>query len=339
MPDALSISIGENSFSGFTGYRIEHNIYDAAGSFSVEISPSVFRRVSMGQRLTIRVNGKVALVGTVERIEDQGDKSSRTIRISGRDLMGMVVDEYITSFHTLRNKKLSEVALKYLQGIDGLKSVNVTFLDGSDALDVPQEYVQPRPGQRVFDLLSGIAASRGMHFYMLPEGSLVFGKPKGYGKHTFRISRTPNDSNVLGHGFVDDITQRYSDVTVVGQCQSTGSRSVIDLNKKVTATDSLFPPFFNKHMVVETQTAAETLTEQARYIIEQMRFAGWALKYTVPGHAQMGDLWRPDTLVSVDDRELDIRGEYLIYSRSFNLSKAAKSTDVIIGKKAGDIEV
>ncbi|MFA5751123.1 MAG: hypothetical protein WC898_02425 [Candidatus Paceibacterota bacterium] len=337
MSDVVAITIGDKQYSHFTSYSVSSGIYTAAGTFSITFPEKAAPEITTGKKCVITVDGATVLTGIVERREKRGSKQTAEMIVGGRDLMGLVVDYHIETFKTLRNKKLVDVAEYFLRQIDFIKSVNITYLDGADSLDIAQEYVQPVPGMKVFDLLSGIAAARGMHFYLRSNGSLVFGKPRGFGSETFFVWNTgENNCNYTEKGFVEDISQQYSRVTVTGQKQSDAFTGLKTINGKATVDDDEFPQF-TKPLVVETQTAGETLSHQARMIIEQQRFDGWSLRYVLPGHSQKGNIWQPDTICAVDDYTIPYRGECLLYSRSFNMNKnsdgeAEKSTEIILGK-------
>lgn len=335
MNDRLSIITGGKTITGIVGYSIRHNIYAAAGEYDIEVSPSAIDLFNEGERIDIKIEGITALTGIIERIEESGSKRSLSYRVSGRDLMGLVVDEYIQSFKTLSNKKLYDVADCFLSRINHVNKLNRTYMDGAESLDISQEWVQPQPGQTVFDLLSNIAASRGIHFYMKPGGEIIFGKPKGYGSHIYSLWRTNDEnSNIIEWSRIRDISQRYRTIIILGQQQSKFDTAATSINQKITATDDTFPQSLSKTMVLETQTAAQTLAQQARMIIEQMRLNGKSIRYITPGHSQRGHIWQPDTICAVDDYRLKMRGEYLIYGRTFVMNKQQKTTELILGDMA-----
>lgn len=335
MDDRTTILVANEPIFGIVRYSIRQNIYQAAGTFEIELDPQSADSVHEGDRVDIKVAGTTAMIGIVERIEEQGNKSSATLRISGRDLMGLVVDEYLQSFKTLSNKTLMSVAEYYLGQIDRIKYLPRSYINGADRFDIPLEWVQPQPGQTVFDLLSGIAAARGIHFYMRPEGRIVFGKPFGYGSHQYSIWRTVDgNSNVLDWSRIRDISQRYSRVIVLGQQQSTFDTPVAAINQKATVVDDTFPPGLSKTMVIETDTAAQSLSRQGQMIVEQQRLDGYSIRYVVPGHAQRGYAWAPDTICSVDDYRLQERGRYLVYERAFVFDKQTKKTELVLGRMA-----
>jgi prophage tail gpP-like protein len=275
MTDDVVLTIDGKAYRRLVSLSVDSSIYQASGTFDAELSATNAKAVVVGSRVQVTINGSQVFDGILERKGVRGSKESNVVSLSGRDLMGLVVDCCVERFHTLRNKTLLDVANEYLKQIDFVKRLPIVFYDGSDKIDVAQEYVQPSPGATVFDMLSGIAAARGIHFYMRPQGEMVFGKPKGYGFPPMTICNSgESNGSVLSWDHVIDISQRYSRVAVYGYAQSTSLIDASVIHKKTTVTDDQFVGF-TKPYVVETQTAGVSLANQARMIIEQQRFNGW----------------------------------------------------------------
>lgn len=326
MTDDVVLTIDGKAYRKFTSLDVDANIYQAAGQFDAEFSRRNAQGITTGSRAVITVNSIQVFDGIVESVQKGISKESDTVTISGRDIMGLVVDWCVERFQTLRNKTLAQVAGEYLRLIPFVKNIPIVFVDGADKLDVAQEYVQPSPGQTVFDLLNGIASARGINFYMRPAGTFVFGKPKGFGS----VPSTIGPHNSLSLDFSDDISQRFSRVTVYGQAQSSSLLGASQLGKKATVNDTDLA--VEKPLVIETGMAGVSVSKQARMILEQQRFNGWQLRYTVRGFSQMGRPWQPDTLCSVRDYRLPYIGQCLVYGRRFSLRKSQFTTSLTLGK-------
>lgn len=330
MNDSMELIIGNRVISRILAYAVDANIYNAAGAFQFSVNPDYHGIIKKGDRAVIKINGKTILTGLVDNPRMRGSKSKNELIVYGRDLMGLVVDWHIETFRSLKNKTLAQVAELYLRAIPFVRESDIVFLDGAANLDIAGEYIQPQPGQTVFELLSGIAAARGLHFYMLPDGTMVFGKPKGYGATTFEVWRADGGSNVIDWDYNDDLSQQFSRITVTGQSRDEFGGGMKTVNKKATVTDPDFP--FEKPLVVMTDREAKTPQEQARMVLEQQRIAGFNLSYTVGGHTQRGNIWTVGALCSVEDSRLQMRDKFVIYGRSFQLSKRTKSTRILLGK-------
>lgn len=312
--------------------RVDSDIYAAAGTVELTFSEAVARNIHAGQTVMVLADNVTVFTGIIETLRGLSNKQGASVTASGRDLMGLVVDHHIESFKTLKNKTLQAVAEHYLKDIPFVNRLNITYLGTAASLDVPQEFIQPQPGQTVFDLLSGIAAARGIHFYMLPDGNIVFGKPAGFGIKPFSVWCTAHGfCNAEEYSFVDDLTERFSRVTICGQTASTPALGIGALNKKAIIADNEFT-FYIKPLVVETNLDGVSLTQQARMIVEQRRNAGWQLGYTVAGFSQNGNVWRTDASCTVNDVRIPFSGECLIYGRSFVYDKSQAITEIRLSK-------
>ncbi|MFA5424649.1 MAG: hypothetical protein WC374_12415 [Phycisphaerae bacterium] len=320
MTDEILIIVNDTTFDKISELHVAADIYTAAASFDAVVGGG--KNIQEGSRIKIAVNGKKSFDGIVDRVAKTGSKSADTVSISGRDLMGLIIDSHITSFTTISGKTLRQVAEYYLRQIDFVRHLNITYNAGAEALDVPQEFIQPRPGMTVFDLLSGIAAARGIHFYLRADGNIMFGRPQGYGGPVFYAWCRDGRNNTLDYNFTSDISQRYSSIVVYAQDESTDSTDAASLNKKATINDSTFPGNFAKTLVIEAQVAGVSPAAQGRMLMEQQRFNGWKLDYIMNGFTQRGSPFRPDALMAVDDERVPFTGECLVYGRQFNLKKA-----------------
>jgi prophage tail gpP-like protein len=325
MPE-LSLSIKHDgkvqTIRGFKSFSVDSDLYTAADEWEVALEPGV--TVPRGAESILRIGGQTVLHGIVDRRAYAGSKNSLSYTISGRDLMGLVVDTRIEQGRTLKNKRLADVAELYLRDIPFVSRKTIEFGPGVTSLDVPQEYVQVEPGMSVFDLLMGIAVGRGIHFYMRADGTVVFGTPAGSGRSQFTILNREGNSTVKEFSFVDDMSQEYSTVTVLGQRQSGADVAPANRNARGEVQNDAVP--FAKPFVLATQTDAQSPAEHARMLLEQQRAQSYQLSYTVSGVMQGSAVWTTDSLVDVRDDRLKIRGQRLIYGRRLQMSKTGGTT-------------
>ncbi len=175
----------------------------------------------------------------------------------------------------------------------------------------------------IFEVLKNYAFSRGILFYCMPDGTLVFGRPlaKGEPEYTLQILKSGAANNVIESEKISDISKRYSKVIVIGQQQ--GSPAIftaadINIPKGMDmATD--FP--FYKLLVTQDNNDNLSPKERARMIIEKQRREGEQLIYTVGRHSQNNQNWTINKFCHIKDEVQKIDGDYLIYGRTFELNK------------------
>lgn len=331
MPDKVELLVDGRRLDRFLSYTVESALYDAADAFSLELSnPNV--SVKKGQKFQLLVNDAPAMTGIIERIA-RGIKKvgGQTLKVGGRDLMGLVVDHYVEEFIDLEGFTLKGLAEKLLAPIPFINRKAVTYGKGHAPADTEGKVTKIDPGDATFDVLSRYAAARGLLFFLEPDGTFVFGKPKERGatEFTIVIRRDGVGNNVEEGEVIEDISKRFSKVLVVGQQQGDEDVDVDDINVSGIAKDSTFP--FYKPFVQVMNNDATSPAHLARLTLNQQRAEGLVATYTVSGHSQGGKNWTANSLVRVEDEVGELSGVFLIYNRTFEGPKPKPITRLTIG--------
>lgn len=343
-PDNVTLQIAGHRIERFTSYTVEADLYTADDAFSLALAaPEI--EIKRGQRCELYVNGALELTGIIDKRARKYDKSvSLTMRIEGRDLMGLLVDSYCEEFVSVQGKKLSELAAMLLKTVPFINRKQIQYqenivgkLKGKKKavdtpligyLDTPQKISQIEPGMTVFEVLRTYSASRGLMFYALSDGTLVFGRPKAKGEPMFTITCTKNGvgNNVLEGEEIDDISKRYSKITVLGQQQGQEDfgMDATKITTKGVVEDKEFP--FYKPFVTRDNNDSQSPALHARFLSEQQRHQGYQLHYKVQGHSQNNKNWQINELCQVRDEVLGIDGVFLIYGRTFERSRTDGTT-------------
>ena len=341
MPDNVTLQIGGQRIENVSAYSIEADIYTADDAFSLELAnPEI--TVTAGQRCELYVNDQLELTGIVDKVISSYDKGGRKLKVEGRDLCGLLVDSCCEDFidiQTITVKALAERLLKnvpfikrsaiqYQENIKGnLKKKKVNAPNLFATMDAAQNYARIEPGQTIFEVLKIYSMSRGMMFFAMPDGTFVFGKPKDGGEPLYYLvmkRSDPNGNNVLEARRVEDISRRYSKVTVVGQQQgfnpfSNSAIAAPAINTKAVVTDPTFP--FYKPMVATDMNDARSPKLHGQMLMEKMRYEGFHLHYKVARHSQNGRNWKINEMCRVTDDVFGIDDSFLIYGRTFERSK------------------
>jgi len=319
MSDKIALQIAEQRIERFLSYQIEADMYNAADAFSLELAnPEI--QIKAGQRCDLYVNDRLELTGIIDAVDKGEDKTSKTLRVSGRDLMGLLVDSSCEEFLTLGGMTVKALAERLLRKTPFIDRKKIIYQKGTGTplLDAPQNLTQIEPGDTIFETLKGYAAARGLMFFALPDGTMVFGLPKSTGEPMFTITRKKTgETNIIKGTSKTDISQQHSSITVIGQVQGP-EYSGETINVKGTVKQPDFP-FYKPLVVVNNDT--QNPTAQARMLRDKEAFEAFQLSYTVPGYAQHSKNWAINELCTVNDETLGISGAYLVYSRSFSLSK------------------
>lgn len=346
--DTVTLQIGSYRIENFESYDIEADLYQAADKFSLELAnPGV--SIKAGMECKLFVNGQLELTGIIDKTVRKGEKHNRTLTIEGRDLMGLLVDSHCEKFITVQGKTVKQLAEMLLASVPFIQRSTVIYQENivgklkgkkktadkplTAFMDTPQKLSQIEPGMSVFEVLAVYGASRGLLFFGLPDGTFVFGRPKAGGEALYNVTRRfdGRGNNVELGEEVDDISRRYSKITVVSQVQGMDEfgldTSKVNVSKSVT--DPEFP--FHKPLVVKVNNDSQTPTLHARMLLEKQRHDGYSLAYTAPLHSQNGRNWAINELCTVNDEELGIRRSMLVFNRRFRKNKQGSWTDIKLG--------
>jgi len=341
MPDKVELRINDMKIEHFLSYQIDSDLYVPADAFRIQLA-NPETDIPQGASCELFVNDTLELTGIIDVIHKKVDKNGVSLSVEGRDLLGVAVDSYCEKFDTVSGKTIKQLAEMLLADIYELDRVTVVYQQnivgkmkksknvGSgflSLLDTPQKISKIEPGMTVFEVLKTYAASRGMMFYSLPDGTFVFGRPLAKGEPAFTLTLRKDGigNNVVESEKIDDISKRYSKVTVVGQQQGQNALGLpTQINTKETVPDDEFP--FYKPYVTKNNNDSMSPKQHARMIMERQRREGLQMNYTVARHSQDGRNWTINALCRVNDEVQGINGVYLIYGRTFELSKDAGPT-------------
>jgi len=330
MSDKISLRIGDKAIEHFLSYSIDTDLYTPADAFRMELSAPE-TQVEAGMRCEVWVNDQRELTGIIDRVTRRVTEHGQTLSVEGRDLMGLLVDSCCESFVSVKNKSLRELAALLLRTVPYINRKAVVYQSAAsgkaktttDLLDEPQTITQIEPGMTVFEVLKAAAVSRGLLFYSLPDGTLVFGRPKAKGEPAFtlQLTRDGKGNNVIESELAQDISRRWSKITVLGQRQGQDSfgADATAIRTGASRTDSEIS--FYKPFVQCSNNDGVSPALMARLLMEKGRKEGWQYGVTVARHSSNGKNWTVNELARVTDEVQGLDGVYLIYGRTFELDK------------------
>lgn len=349
MRDDVTLKIAGRKVENFISYEVDADLYQAADKFFLELA-NPETRITPGDQCELYVNDKLELTGIIDAIRRGWSKAGSTLVIEGRDLVGLLVDSSAEQFITVQGKTVKQLAEQLLRTVPFINRKQIIYQENvvgklkgkkksvdnplTGFMDTPQKLSHIEPGMTVFEVLSTYAASRGLMFFSLPDGTLVFGRPKAKGAplYTLTCTRGGEGNNAESGEATDDISRRYSKITVIGQAQGHDSDDMdtgkINAPKKVVL-DPEFP--FYKPLVVTINNDSQTPALYARMLLEKQRHDGNQLTYTVPGHSQEGTNFRINELAMVHDELLGKHGTFLIYARTFKRTRQGTTTTLKLG--------
>ena len=343
MSDRVELLIGGHKLESFISYKIDSDLYKAADEFSMKLAPAGIS-INPGMECRLLVNGKLELTGVLDSVEETGDKDGNWINLGGRDLGGLLVDSHIEEFPDLQDATLKEMAeqllanvphvnrkeIVYQAGIGGQKAANVT----TTAFDTGQKNAHCDATRTIFDVLRDYASARGAMFFLLADGTLVFGRPKTSGATDYDLVRRKSGrgNTILSGGRTRDISRNWSPIIVLGQQQGSDQLGAADINTRASIEDPDLP--LRKPLVVQNDNDGNSPEKHARLLLDRQRAGSIAFSYVVPGHSQGGNNWTINRLCRIVDEALYPAedGVYLITGRTFELDKEkGRTTEIRLG--------
>ena len=365
-PEKVEVRIAGKSVTGFLGYEADSNVLIPADIFSFRLA-DVRPEFKEFDQFQLFINDQLEMTGVVDHVELAYEKGHAETVVTGRDLMGLVVDSSVMPAHgdlnTLKNITVKELAKKLLKNIPfiNLKAVvhgkelpssqrkpNYHKASGPslfpNGINENPHDIQLTPGESIFKTLSDFAQRNGHLFWCNPDGTFVFdtlkdsSTPAVFSFYLLKPSsadpRATDKNNILRGRFVSDGSKRYSTITVLGHWESLEGNMSLDYNPHSSATDSTVP-FYKPLLLITEASSIPDCKQHVEWEIKKRATEAFKLEYTVAGHSQNGVNYMANSICSVKDEKFGLNGNYLILGRKFIMDKIqGQKTILTIGKIA-----
>ncbi len=213
MSDEVSIKVGGQSISGWTGVMIEQAIDNCADAFAIS-APFDPDRMDLRERFEpfgyqpceVYIDKDLIITGRIEKVESIQSESERMITVQGRNKTGVIVDCYIDEAgYQFYGQRLADVLIK-------LVSRYGIAVDYRNNTDIIQECIA-EPGQKIFEFASELAENYGLFLSSDEEGRLVLSYPPKVGDPVASI--VAGKSPYIGGSASYDGTARFSMYKVI----------------------------------------------------------------------------------------------------------------------------
>jgi len=295
MPNVILLVNGVE-YSGWQSVRVTRSLEQVAGSFNLSVTDvwdawsqsSGMASIKEGDLCQLQLDGETIINGTVDDRSVSYDKETHSIAISGRDATGDLVDCSVVPTQ-IEGQTLLQIAKQVCKpfGISALSKVDVGAVFGNRTFE---------PGQLCFELLSSLAAHRGLLLVSDTLGSLVITKPsknRSAGALVF-------GENILACNGTASMRDRYRDYDVRHETpQSDGSSGEAATQIKSTAHDQGVLRY--RPLTIQADDATD-LQKKVNFERNVRAAKAKPLTYTVAGWlADDFTLWQENTVVSITD--------------------------------------
>lgn len=284
-------------YGGWKSLRVTRSIEQLAGTFELEITerwPGLLQRrpIRPGEPCQLLLDGNVVITGYVDTLMVDFDATRHTLRVSGRDKTGDLVDcsaAYKTGqWHKV---KIDQLARDLLKPYD-IKLVIDAGVDIGSALDS----FSIQEGESVFECLERAARLKALLLTSNPEGDLVITRA-GTRRLDFGLVEGDNIKAARGEF---SWKERFSTYTVKGQGRLGAEGDPMHSAASAKIADELITRPRPLIVLAEAHSKNATLRDRAEWERNVRRGRSARGSITVQGWVDpAGAIWQPNTIVPV----------------------------------------
>lgn len=320
--NTVAVRIGGQEHRNWEGYSIDSDFLVPADGFEFDIGLG-YGQTELpdlsGEACEVVINEKVVMTGIIDSQRDDKSKGRRELRLTGRDLAGLLVDCSVPPLN-VKGMTVLDAAKKLAAPWPQIKNV-VLRAEKNDTLDK----IDIEPGESVWQALTHIANSVGLHPWFEPDGTLVIGGADYSSPPVATLCWSRNDKrrNVLELSIERSTENRYSEVTFLGQSPAKrGDGAKHDL--KWVYHDPSMALYKPKTVVIHDAENLAALQKQAKKQLADWRLEGLTITAVVGDHkTAAGVLWQPGQRVHVIDEEEGIDAIFYLMGRRFSLNRGS----------------
>lgn len=301
-----------------------------AFSFTSSADENNLFPIKVGEAVEISVDGIQVINGFVEKLGIEYSAKSHAITVSGRDILGDLVDSTVGAIKEFTGAvSLLDIARRVLDE-NNLSSVNIKDETGGFETFKPIEVTSAEVGMGAFEFLELYARKSQILLTNDGKGNLVFARASTEALPATLKNKVGGDSNILQASTNFDDSQRHYKYIVQSQLnaqsQDLGVSPKDIASQRGQAIDSQIRTSRLLEFNAEESSDSQTATERAVWEANIRRARSLSYSPTIQGHSVNGQLWKPNILVEVDDDFADIQATLLIKSVRYAQSIDGGST-------------
>ena len=330
----IRLVIGGYDLSGWDEATIDNSIDTPADSFSVTLFNPAYDQlptnVAAGQKAQLYYDNQLVLTGIVDRLSEAITRHGRGLQISGRDMVGQLIDCSVPVFNG-RQINLEELLNQYVKkgDLSALFS-KVVILDNA-AL---KNKVSVEPSESLWDAINKSAAATGQFVWLEPDGTLKIGDPfesPYYVKTPLELMFDGNQNNVLNAQYDEDVSKVFGQIKILSQ--DSKAHHILSESKSNT------PYGFNRLKIislgdVETKAEADAALKK---ITGDNNLEAYNLKVTVQGWMIDQRVWSAGWYLNLKSDVLSrATAKWAVMGRTLHLSRSNGQTTELKLKRQGD---
>lgn len=350
----LTLKVNGQVFSGWKSVRVRHSIEQISGTFDITYTErwpgeTIGWVIPAGEYCEVLIGEHTVISGYVDKPTVGYDGNSHTLRVTGRDRTGDLVDCSAPSkaFSGLTFKQLADELCKpfgitvYDETVDEKKLTVSQKKIGKKGTKPKAKRVGAalpkaacQSSETVFRMLQRLARNEGVLLVSDAEGGLLLTRAGRAGRVGVTLEL---GKNILSAEFEESQVNLFSEITVKGQASTqdadgagkmenwlspkhTVSRGNAGTAKTGNSQITRYRPLI---IVAEAQADARRVKQRAEWEASNREAKSRTYKATVQGwypSDQDRDIWRINSMVRVVDAWARIDEDWLLAAVDFTLS-------------------
>lgn len=353
----LTLKVNGQLFGGWTSVRVRHSIEQIAGTFDISYTerwPGETKGwvIPAGEYCEVRIGEHTVISGFVDKTAVSYDGNSHTLRVTGRDRTGDLVDCSAPSkaFSGLTFKQLADELCKpfsitvYDETVDEKKLTVSQKKIGKKGTKPKAKRVGAalpkaacQNSETVFRTLQRLARNEGVLLVSDAEGGLLLTRAGRAGRVSVSLEL---GKNILAAEFEHSQANLFSEITVKGQASTqdadgaagkmenwlspkhTVSRGASGGAKTGNSQITRYRPLI---IVAEAQADARRVKQRAEWEASNREAKSRTYKATVQGwypSDQDRDIWRINSMLRVVDAWARLDEDWLLAAVDFTLDES-----------------
>jgi prophage tail gpP-like protein len=335
MRESLSLLVAGRVHRDWAAFDIDSDLMIPADAWRVALGLAQGEPppdVRPGAPCELRIGDDTVMTGRIDAYDHDIAKDMHSLTMHGRDGAAVLVDCSAPVF-VAQQTTLDEIIAKIVRPL-GISKVRI------DAqTQYTREKINIEPGDTAWNALQHAAEANGLWPWFAPDGTLVVGGPDYSAAPVATLILRRGDAgggnNIISLRRSEDISDRFSEVTVLGQTHGTAiaaGKHALKATEKDTGV-----AWHRPKIVTDHEADNEALTRaRARKLIADARIRGFTLEAKVQGYRTPGGvLWAPGQRVTIVSEPHGIEGVYFLMGRKFTLSRNGGSVTELRFKEDG----
>lgn len=286
--------------------------------------------VKAGQLAEIYFNDELVLTGIVDNLSESVDRNGYKLNISGRDLMGQLIDCSVPIKNT-RQITLSALIQEHVLS-KSLGTVIHSFRvqDGAWL----KNKVSVEPSESIYDTLAKAAQVTGQWIWIDEHGVINIGDPFKNAEQNLKyliLMRSGQNNNVLDVNYTEDVSGVFSDIQLISQDEK--GRSIAASSFSETPYQHARLKIITLHDI-DTQAEANTAVNKIKHDND---LEAYNLIVKVKDWTINGELWKTGWQINFQTDVIKrCNANWVVMGRTLKLSRSGAKTTELKLKRKGD---